>query len=230
MSRWRSTFSGRQDCSTADSSDRNACGSSRLRGRIAPDPEAGFGAASVGRGVVVGAGVEVGTGTAVEVGVGVGLEQANTEASTRKIAQDRTFNIKASLPLRLRNLHLVERGCHSTDCISGHQDQTRRRQPGRASPGCCASASCCTRSASPRAAPAPRAGCRTARRPGTRRATAVERLDVWVLPRRAGLDVAAACAGEPAPVAQGVGRELGPLVATDVRRRRPVPGDDPLER
>ena len=47
----------------------------------------------------------------------------------------------------------------------------RRRQPGRASPGCCAGASCCTRSASPRAAPAPRAGCRTARRPGTRRAT-----------------------------------------------------------
>ena len=45
-----------------------------------------------------------------------------------------------------------------------------RRQPGRASPGCCAGASCCTRSASPRAAPAPRAGCRTARRPGTRRA------------------------------------------------------------
>ena len=42
----------------------------------------------------------------------------------------------------------------------------RRRQPGRASPGCCAGASCCTRSASPRAAPAPRAGCRTARRPG----------------------------------------------------------------
>ena len=47
----------------------------------------------------------------------------------------------------------------------------RRRQPGRASPGCCAGAACCTRSASPRAAPAPRAGCRTARRPGTRRAT-----------------------------------------------------------
>ena len=46
----------------------------------------------------------------------------------------------------------------------------RRRQPGRASPGCCAGASCCTRSASPRSAPAPRSGCRTARRPGTRRA------------------------------------------------------------
>ena len=46
-----------------------------------------------------------------------------------------------------------------------------RRQPGQASPGCCAGASCCTRSASPRSAPAPRAGCRTARRPGTRRAT-----------------------------------------------------------
>ena len=46
----------------------------------------------------------------------------------------------------------------------------RRRQPGRASPSCCAGASCCTRSASPRSAPAPRAGCRTARRPGTRRA------------------------------------------------------------
>ena len=47
----------------------------------------------------------------------------------------------------------------------------RRRQPGRASRGCCAGASCCTRSASPRSAPAPRAGCRTARRPGTHRAT-----------------------------------------------------------
>ena len=46
----------------------------------------------------------------------------------------------------------------------------RRRQPGRASPGCYAGASCCTRSASPQAAPAPRAGCRTARPPGTRRA------------------------------------------------------------
>ncbi len=46
----------------------------------------------------------------------------------------------------------------------------RRRQPGRASPGCYAGASCCTRSASPRAASAPRAGCRTARPPGTRRA------------------------------------------------------------
>ena len=77
-----------------------------------------------GAGVGVGAGVEVGTGTAVEVGVGVGLEQANTEAATRKIAQDRTFNIKAPPPLRLGNLHLVGRGCHSTDCISGHQDQT----------------------------------------------------------------------------------------------------------
>ena len=80
------------------------------------------------RGVVVGVGVEVGTGTAVEVGVGVGLEQANTEASTRKIAQDKTFNIKASLPLRLGNFHLVERGCHSTDCISGHQDGSVKSQ------------------------------------------------------------------------------------------------------
>ena len=103
------------DCSTADSSDRNACGSSRLRGSIAPDPEAGFGAASVGRGVVVGAGagvgvgagVEVGTGTAVEVGVGVGLEQANTEAATKKIAQDSTFNIKASPPLRLGRVDIL---------------------------------------------------------------------------------------------------------------------------
>ena len=33
----------------------------------------------------------------------------------------------------------------------------RRRQPGRASLGCCAGASCCTRSASPRSAPAPQA-------------------------------------------------------------------------
>ena len=40
---------------------------------------------------------------------------------------------------------------------------------------------------------------------------AVERLDVRVLPRRAGLNIAAACAGEPAPVAQGVGVNSGPL-------------------
>ena len=44
--------------------------------------------------------------------------------SSKPGAVHRTFNIKASLPLRLGNLHLVERGCHSTDCISGHQDQT----------------------------------------------------------------------------------------------------------
>ena len=40
---------------------------------------------------------------------------------------------------------------------------------------------------------------------------AVERLDVRVLPRCPGLDVAAARAAEPAPVAQRVGRELGPI-------------------
>ena len=59
---------------------------------------------------------------------------------------------------------------------------------------------------------------------------AVERLHVRVLPRRTGLDVAAARAAEPAPVAQGVGRELWTVVAADVPRRRPAPGDDPVER
>ena len=58
---------------------------------------------------------------------------------------------------------------------------------------------------------------------------AVERLDEWVFPRRTGLDVAAGGAGEPAPVAQGVGRELGSIIATDVPRRRSAPGDDPVE-
>ena len=59
---------------------------------------------------------------------------------------------------------------------------------------------------------------------------AVERLDEWGFPRRTGLDVAAGGAGEPAPVAQRVGREFGPLVAADVPRRRSGPGDDPVER
>ena len=59
---------------------------------------------------------------------------------------------------------------------------------------------------------------------------AVERLDEWVFPRRTGFDVAAARTAEPAPVAQRVGRELGPVVAADVPRRRPAPGDDPVER
>jgi hypothetical protein len=41
-------------------------------------------------------------------------------------------------------------------------------------------------------------------------------LDPGVLPGRARLDVAGARAGEAAPVAQGVGCELGPVVAADV--------------
>ena len=59
---------------------------------------------------------------------------------------------------------------------------------------------------------------------------AVERLHVRVLPWRTGLDVAAGGAREPAPVAQGVGRELGPVVTADVAGRCPPPGDDPVER
>ena len=56
---------------------------------------------------------------------------------------------------------------------------------------------------------------------------AVERLDVWILPRRAGLDVAAACAGEPAPVARALAVNSGPLsqrmYAGAVPRRATIP-------
>ena len=47
----------------------------------------------------------------------------------------------------------------------------------------------------------------------------IERLDVRVLPRRTGLDVAAARTAEPAPVAQRVGREFGISYRTALRRR-----------
>ena len=56
-----------------------------------------------------------------------------------------------------------------------------------------------------------------------------EALDVGVLPRRARLDVRAPGPREAAPVAQGVGGQLGTVVAADERRRRATLADEPVE-
>jgi hypothetical protein len=58
----------------------------------------------------------------------------------------------------------------------------------------------------------------------------VERLDVGVLPRRAGLDVGGPGLRETAPVAQRVRGELGPVVAANELRGAATGLDEPLER
>jgi hypothetical protein len=59
---------------------------------------------------------------------------------------------------------------------------------------------------------------------------AVEGLDVRVLPGCSGLDVGDRRASEAAPVSEGFGGQLGPVVATDHRWRGATLFDDPLER
>ena len=56
-----------------------------------------------------------------------------------------------------------------------------------------------------------------------------EGLDVGVLPRRSWLDVARSGAREATPVAQGVGRQLGAVVAADVLGGRAAGRDQPVE-
>src|SRR3954463_11087360 len=57
---------------------------------------------------------------------------------------------------------------------------------------------------------------------------AVEGFHVGVLPRRAGLDERGLGAAEATPVAQRVRGQLGPVIATHVRRRAALAGE-PLE-
>ncbi len=57
-----------------------------------------------------------------------------------------------------------------------------------------------------------------------------EALDVWVLPRRARLDVRAARAREPTPVSERVGGQLGPVVAANEPGRAAELGDEALQR
>jgi hypothetical protein len=56
-----------------------------------------------------------------------------------------------------------------------------------------------------------------------------EAFDVGVLPRRAGLDVGAPRPAEPAPVAQGVGGQLGTVLTPDERRRGATLADQAVE-
>jgi hypothetical protein len=58
---------------------------------------------------------------------------------------------------------------------------------------------------------------------------AAEALHIRVLPGCAGLDVAGPRAGEPAPVPQGVGGQLGPAIAADAPRWPPALDDQAVQ-
>ena len=88
---------------------------------------------------------------------------------------------------------------------------------------------CSSRAASPRRGPSPRRASPRAPGRAARRGCESRRTRRRVLPGRAGLDVARGGLREATPVAQGVGGQLGAVVAANVLGRRTPGGDEPVE-